>query len=1122
VAADWEHFAMAVFTALERDRLAKSIFSTLCTSEHYDKSQGRWITVRGTHVKVADDGSIVAGPEKLLKHAEAGGFQLAGGKEKIGRGLGAGDTFAETSKGRQENLFHGLNDKPGQGKLFEGLDKAGATAADLKPAPKKEPEAVAEEMPAWKGLQQSAEEAAAAGKHDLAARRYQDAADNHPEPNSEEATQLRAKAAPVTKATETEPPAATPDVEAPKKLTRTAARVANEARMHKAMAEYYRGIADKQSPAEAKRLKGLADQHDQLHAEKFARSTKPTKPTPAGPEPDKLTEIPPAPVNMTAPSPTGGASSQTPPDIASGAPEETPAGAKRVMQPVTFPHSIAGHKQDVTVKSHLAYKGFKIVNPHKGSYVILDENNHKVSEMAGPRGAMEYIDDWEPSPSGDYPKGADVTGTKPQEFQSSRPGHGAVIHPSSKNPGQWQVTRFDHDGFSGDTQYKEREAALRELKRDGYDQPGDQLSNLSATERFATGNEKTHLIGMMNQGADHKTIMDAYNEGGLDAAKAAFSKAKEVQTAAIAKAQQEREAAEGKPVANTAKESPQPDKTSPSPSAESDEPFKLSSEPSPVKKKKLREALTEPSSPEAKEMPTAAAIARGDGPHRLKNELGETPPPGVTVGPGGIWQGSATLHAEDIQADPSRFQYKVSGVGSKGVTKQLADVKRFNPMFGGQSMVWRDPADGKTYVINGHHRLELAQRSPHYEDETTGLQWKGEMQSYYIPAKTAAQARAMGALANMAAGHGTATDAAKFMRDTGLGVDSLKEQGISLKGKLAADAVALKDLSPRSFEDMVRGALPESRAVAVSKHVKDHDRQDSLLRKLAARESAGRPVSDDAAEQAAKEVSLAGTTQEKGGGLFGDMGEHSLEIERGEVKSAIRKAIASERNTFKAVSSTKRAGRLSESGNVLDVEGNRQRAEQANETLGMFDTLANSKSGVSKEIQQAAEQYYHEPSKRDEIIKGLVQRLPEIIESDWREFGGKPEPETYAGRIEGVHCRGAVDAGAGNHRTRNHGARPMASRPVLSLSDRDAIALALRPAVEHYDRGQWEESKHHRGQPGNAGQFGPGGGGHAAPQAKGPAAPAAPAKPAKPPSPQGSQAARHKQRRLHARQGTAA
>lgn len=1109
---------MAVFTAAERDRLAKSIFSRICDREYYDKTKGRWITVRGAHVKIDDDGTVLAGPPGIKQHAEAGGFSLDRGKEKIGRGVGTESKFAETSKGKQVNLFHGLNDKPGQNMLFGGLDLAGATAADLKPEakaadydwrndPKLSPEVKAHrekllgkaaehdakitdvtpagygpseskpesstasesEAPAWSGLRMEAERALNNGNHDKAARRYKEAADAHPDQDSADAKELREKADKIAGGSK---PAAEPDAaitapaEAPK-LTRTAKRRIDEARMHKAMADYYRQQAGHQSPAEAKRLKALADDHDKMHADKTAKTAKPAadKSEPSGEPKGQPATTPPAAIE----------------------PEAEAPGANRVMQPVTFSHNIAGHTQDVTVKSHLAYKGFKIVNPHKGSYVILDENGDKVSEFAGQRGATEYIDDWQPSPSGDFPKGADRTGNKPQEFKSSREGHGAILHPSSKNPGQWQVTRFDHDGFSGDTQYKDREQALREMKRDGYDQTGDQLSKLSGTDKFATGNEKTHLIGMMNQGADHKTIMDAYNDGGLDAARAAFPNAKEVQTAAISKARAEREAAERKTAVEPTKPETQPEA-----------PKAVTSQP----KKNLLHALKDKASPEAREMPTAAAVARGEGPHRLTNELGEKPPAGVSVGPGGVWTGSATLHADDIAADPSRFQYKVSGVGAKGVTKQLADVKRFNPMFGGQVMVWRDPADGKTYMINGHHRLDLAQRSPHYEDETTGLEWKGQMQSFYIPAKTAAQARAMGALANMAAGHGTATDAAKFMRDTGLGVDALKQQGISLKGKLAADAVALKDLSPRSFDDMVRGTLPESRAVAVSKHVKDPERQDLLLRKLAAREAAGRPVSDDAAEQAAKEVSLAGTTQERGGGLFGDMGEHSLEIERGEVKSAIRKAIASERNTFKAVSSAKRAGRLSESGNVLDVEGNRQRADQADETLGMFDTLANSKSGVSKEIQEAAEKYYHEPSKRDEIIRGLVSRLPGIIETDWREFSGKPEPETYAGRIEGVHCRGAVDAGTGDYRTRNNGARPMASRPVFNLNDRDTLTLALRPAIETYSR--WEESKHHRGQPGNSGQFGPGGGHAAAPQSK---APSAPGKPPAPAKPTGSQAA---------------
>ena len=846
---------MAVFTVAERDSLAKSIFSLICTREHYDKSTGKWVTIKGAHVKISDDGSIEHGPERLKKHIEEqGGFQLDRGKEKLGRGVGTESKFAEISKGRQETLFHGLNDKPGQGSLFGNMDKGGATAADLKPQPKEpakkeEPPA---EAPAWHGLRAAGDEAAAAGKHDVAARRYKQAAENHPDQNSPEAAELRQKANGLGKPAE-EPAAPAPEAPATPEIkpTRTAQRIANEARMHKAMADYYRQAADAphQKPAEAKRLRDLADQHDNFHADKTAKSTKP-------------------------------AAVQASDGIGPSAnPSKTPSAASNEPE--------------------------------------------ALHEVEGPEN------------------------TRARVF---------------KVKGGYSVPIQDKD--SGQT--------LPDMKI------------------FPT----------------------------LVAAKAH---------------------------ADTIKE---PSQQSDKPASDRPEARAKPSEP----KKNLLHALKDKASPEAKEMPTAAAIARGEGPHRLKNELGEKPPAGVSVGPGGIWTGSATLHANDIAADPSRFQYKVSGVGSKGVTKQLADVKRFNPMFGGQVMVWRDPADGKTYVINGHHRLELAQRSPHYEDEATGLDWKGQMQSFYIPAKTAAQARAMGALANMAAGHGTATDAAKFMRDTGLGVDSLKEQGISLKGRLAADAVALKDLSNRSFEDMTQGRLPESRAVAVAKHLKDPEKQDALLRKLASREAAGRPVSDDAAEQAAKEVSLAGSTQERGGGLFGDMGEHTLELERGEIKSAIRKAIASERNTFKAVSSAKRAGRLSESGNVLDVEGNRQRAEQADETLGMFDTLANSKSEVSKEIQQAAESYYNEPSKRDEIIRSLVAKLPDVIGRDWQQFKGGSEPETYARRAAGVHRSGQVDARPGNYRTRNDGARSLECRKLRDAVERALLGQIIRPVIEKYSR----------------------------------------------------------------------
>ena len=59
------------------------------------------------------------------------------------------------------------------------------------------------------------------------------------------------------------------------------------------------------------------------------------------------------------------------------------------------------------------------------------------------------------------------------------------------------------------------------------------------------------------------------------------------------------------------------------------------------------------------------------------------------------------------------------------------------------------PADGRVYVVNGHNRLAAKEMG-------VGIRVN------FIPARTAEQAGAYGAAANIAAGSGTAFDAAKF------------------------------------------------------------------------------------------------------------------------------------------------------------------------------------------------------------------------------------------------------------------------------------------------------------------------------------------------------------------------
>jgi len=72
---------------------------------------------------------------------------------------------------------------------------------------------------------------------------------------------------------------------------------------------------------------------------------------------------------------------------------------------------------------------------------------------------------------------------------------GAIVHPSSKLPGQWQVSFWDDRGFFGDTTRKTKHDAIRLAFDDGYrhlDHDGV-FKEISLTEKFING-----IIGFIN------------------------------------------------------------------------------------------------------------------------------------------------------------------------------------------------------------------------------------------------------------------------------------------------------------------------------------------------------------------------------------------------------------------------------------------------------------------------------------------------------------------------------------------------------------------------------------------------------------------------------------------------
>jgi hypothetical protein len=388
---------------------------------------------------------------------------------------------------------------------------------------------------------------------------------------------------------------------------------------------------------------------------------------------------------------------------------------------------------------------------------------------------------------------------------------------------------------------------------------------------------------------------------------------------------------------------------------------------------------------------------------------------------------------EALHVDPARFQFKLN-VDKSGVTEELKSVKHWNPEFAGVLSVWKDPGDSKTYVVNGHHRRELA-----------GRLGAKNVAVRYIVAKTAQQARAVGALVNIAEGRGTALDAAKFMRDAGAGPEALAEHGVSLNGKLAQDATVLTRLNDRAFDRVARGTLSPQVAMAVAKHLADGDLQETLFRHLDKREDAGKDNSPRLIEEMAREMALAGKTSKTEHTLFGDIeSEESLFDERNEIKAHVRSELAREVNDFAAVASKRRAERVKGAGNILDTDANKKIAEETERVRNVFDTLANRKGLISDALNQAAAEYAKAKSRKekDHVRKQALERVKDAV---FREAGvGQAEPERAEGGLRGSQpARGPEPAAGGGDNAGRAGAaparlsEPRGSKPAAAVSHAD-------------------------------------------------------------------------------------
>lgn len=405
----------------------------------------------------------------------------------------------------------------------------------------------------------------------------------------------------------------------------------------------------------------------------------------------------------------------------------------------------------------------------------------------------------------------------------------------------------------------------------------------------------------------------------------------------------------------------------------------------------------------------------------------------------------------EINVDAPRFQFKQEGIGQRGVSDQFQDVRKWDPDIAGTVHVWKDPENGQTYAVNGHHRVDLAKKLD-----------VPEMQVRYLRANTAQEARAKGAQINIAEGNGTALDAAKFFRDTGQTPEALAAEGkISLRKKVAQQGAAMANLSQPIFDDVVNGSLPVERAAVMGAGVPNHADQQALYdlikkKRIATNDQIGELIRLNSRTSTVTES----TADDAQGGLFGaEEMTRSLLPEKAIISDYARKQLGDEKKLFGLVGKQSAADKLEAAGNVIKAGDNAQVAEQANQGMALYDKLSVHAGPIDAILDQAAQRLAAgDPS--GDVKQQAYRQIRDHLTSQIAQLTGVSPGD--GGRVEGLRegrigetpsgQQDPLDAGrVGGHDAGAAGAvRPAESVPEvappkpLTAAEHNARAAALR------------------------------------------------------------------------------
>jgi hypothetical protein len=261
--------------------------------------------------------------------------------------------------------------------------------------------------------------------------------------------------------------------------------------------------------------------------------------------------------------------------------------------------------------------------------------------------------------------------------------------------------------------------------------------------------------------------------------------------------------------------------------------------------------------------------------------------------------------------------------------------------------VWRDPADGKVYVVNGHHRLEIAQRTGH-----------PVMNVRFIQAESAEAARTVGAVTNIADNKGTAIDAAKIFRDGNMSEEELKQNGLTSKKALVRQGMALAKLSPKLFKKVVNEELTADRGAVIGEMIPDNPaEQEAAVNYIEQAEKRGKRFNNGELRELIGFVQNAPTAVQRTEDLFGfDEVQRSYAAEKAQLSDAVRRSLSTEKRLLGSVGKESAANTLGKAGNQINVAGSAEGSKQAGQILETYDKLKMLSGPIGDALTEGAEE----------------------------------------------------------------------------------------------------------------------------------------------------------------------